>query len=187
LKEYDVKKYYQYLIGIDGGGTGTRARLTDANGFDLSQGSAGPSSLMYGAEQAWKSIFIAIRQAFFNANLAIPPLNQIVVGCGLAGVNNKPWAADFAAKNPGFAGLVLDTDAGTTLLGAHQGEPGVVIALGTGSVGEVMMADGSRREVGGWGSLPAMKRVAHGWVCAPSIMCSMCWMAAVRPMICPLP
>ncbi|MDO8654496.1 MAG: ATPase, partial [Undibacterium sp.] len=108
-------------------------------------------------------ILAAIKLAFLDAGLNAPAYSDMAIGCGLAGVNNKQWAADFTAKNPGFAGLVLETDAGTTLLGAHQGEPGVVIALGTGSVGEVMMADGSRREVGGWG-FPSSDEASGAWL-----------------------
>lgn len=158
-----MKKQYQYLIGVDGGGTGTRVLLADAGGRALGRGSAGPSGLMHGAEAAWQSILVAIDQAFSGAGLAVPNRAEMALGCGLAGINNKQWAADFAAKNPGFAGLVLETDAGTTLLGAHQGEPGVVIALGTGSVGEVLMADGSRREVGGWG-FPSSDEASGAWL-----------------------
>ena len=33
-----------YLIGIDGGGSGTRARLTDGAGRVLGHGGAGPSA-----------------------------------------------------------------------------------------------------------------------------------------------
>jgi glucosamine kinase len=158
-----VKKQYQYLIGVDGGGTGTRVILADANGNELARGGAGPSGLMHGAEPAWLAILAAIDQAFQSASLATPALSEMAIGCGLAGVNNKQWAADFVAKDPGFANLVLETDAGTTLLGAHQGKPGVIIALGTGSVGEVMMADGSRREVGGWG-FPSSDEASGAWL-----------------------
>ena len=163
MQETELNKQYQYLIGVDGGGTGTRVLLADANGVELGRGSAGPSGLMHGAGPAWLSILSAIKLAFLEAGLAVPVYGEIALGCGLAGVNNKQWAADFAAKNPGFADVVLDTDAGTTLLGAHQGEPGVVIALGTGSVGEVMMADGSRREVGGWG-FPSSDEASGAWL-----------------------
>ncbi|NRD85323.1 ATPase, partial [Burkholderia pseudomallei] len=45
-----------FLIGIDGGGTGTRAVLADARGRELAQGSAGPSGLALGIEAAWRSI-----------------------------------------------------------------------------------------------------------------------------------
>ena len=158
-----VIKQTQYLIGVDGGGTGTRVILAAADGSVLGHGSAGPSGLMHGAEPAWLAILAAIKLAFSSAGLPTPALNEIALGCGLAGVNNKQWAADFTAKNPGFAELVLETDAGTTLLGAHQGKPGVIIALGTGSVGEVMLADGSRREVGGWG-FPSSDEASGAWL-----------------------
>lgn len=159
----EVKKQIQYLIGVDGGGTGTRVILATIAGTVLGRGSAGPSGLMHGAEPAWLAILLAIDHAFNAAGLSTPALTEIAIGCGLAGVNNKQWAADFTAKNPGFAALILETDAGTTLLGAHQGEPGVIIALGTGSVGEVMLADGSRREVGGWG-FPSSDEASGAWL-----------------------
>ncbi|KAK0359944.1 hypothetical protein LTR94_029266, partial [Friedmanniomyces endolithicus] len=71
------------------------------------------------------------------------------IGLGLAGVHNKEWAAAFRAANPGYAALTLDTDAFSTLMGAHGGRPGAIVAIGTGSVGEALRADGARVEVGG--------------------------------------
>lgn len=159
----EVKKQVQYLIGVDGGGTGTRVVLAGVDGAVLGRGSAGPSGLMHGADPAWLAILAAINQAFQSAGLPAPTLSEIAIGCGLAGVNNKQWALDFTEKNPGFAAVVLETDAGTTLLGAHQGKAGVIIALGTGSVGEVMLADGSRREVGGWG-FPSSDEASGAWL-----------------------
>lgn len=153
----------QYFIGVDGGGTGTRIVLTDSNGIELARGSAGPSGLMHGATAAWQAILAAIEQAFTTSGIVAPDFQQMAIGCGLAGVNNKLWAAEFVAANPGFGLLIAETDAGTTLLGAHQGKPGAIIALGTGSVGEVMMADGSRREVGGWG-FPSSDEASGAWM-----------------------
>ena len=158
-----VKKQTKYLIGVDGGGTGTRVILASVDGSILGRGNAGPSGLLHGAEPAWLAILAAIKLAFSSAGLLTPDVSEIAIGCGLAGVNNKQWAKDFTAKDPGFAQLVLETDAGTTLLGAHQGKPGVIIALGTGSVGEVMLADGSRREVGGWG-FPSSDEASGAWL-----------------------
>ncbi|WP_329604236.1 BadF/BadG/BcrA/BcrD ATPase family protein [Undibacterium nitidum] len=158
-----IPVYYQYFIGVDGGGTGTRVLVVNAEGQEIARGNAGPSGLMHGAEAAWKAILSAITQAFQQANLALPPLSVMAVGCGLAGVNNRQWASEFIAANPGVAGLAVETDAGTTLLGAHQGQPGAIIALGTGSVGEVMQADGSRREVGGWG-FPSSDEASGAWM-----------------------
>lgn len=153
----------RYYVGIDGGGSGTRAVLAAANGVVLGGGAGGPSGLMHGAENAWASIMAALQQAFAAAGLALPSLDQIAVGCGLAGANNAPWAAAFRAQAPLFAELSLVSDALTTLYGAFQGAPGVIIALGTGSVGLALCADGSRREVGGWG-FPSGDEASGAWL-----------------------
>ncbi|WP_043302288.1 BadF/BadG/BcrA/BcrD ATPase family protein, partial [Burkholderia humptydooensis] len=59
-----------FLIGIDGGGTGTRAVLADARGRELAQGSAGPSGLALGIEAAWRSIEAASADACARAGVA---------------------------------------------------------------------------------------------------------------------
>ncbi|MEY2653988.1 MAG: hypothetical protein RLZZ524_1016, partial [Pseudomonadota bacterium] len=55
---------FPFLIGVDGGGTGTRARLCDAQGRVLGDGAAGPSALGQGVEQAWRHIGQAVEAAF---------------------------------------------------------------------------------------------------------------------------
>ena len=156
----------EYLIGVDGGGTGTRVRVVRAandDGTVLALGKGGPSGLMHGVEQAWSTVLETLNLAFSSAGLVRPALEKMAIGLGLAGVNNRQWAAEFSAKNPGFREAVVETDAFTTLVGAHQGNPGVIIAIGTGSVGEVLTADGMRREVGGWG-FPASDEAGGAWL-----------------------
>jgi glucosamine kinase len=161
--EYHVKNVCEYLIGIDGGGTGTRALLQTADGRIIGSGQAGPSALGQGIAQAWTAIMEASVAAFAQAGLSMPALEQIGIGLGLSGVHNKLWAAEFSAQNPGFGEISLCTDAYTTLLGAHQGKPGVIIAIGTGSVGEALLADGSSIEVGGWG-FPSSDEASGAWL-----------------------
>lgn len=153
----------EYLIGVDGGGSGTRVRLARPDGKLLAEGSAGPSGLLHGIQNAWKSVEEAIAVAFTAAALAVPERSAMAVGLGLAGVHNPQWAANFIAANPGYAAVALETDAYTTVLGAHAGQPGAIIALGTGSVGEILCTDGSRREVGGWG-FPAGDEAGGAWI-----------------------
>lgn len=153
----------EYLIGVDGGGTGTRVRLANRNGTELAQGQGGPSALAHGIDAAWAAVQSAAAMAFDAAKQKGAPLSTIAIGLGLAGVHNKQWAAQFVAANPGYAALVLENDAFTTLMGAHQGRPGAIVALGTGSVGESLLADGTRREVGGWG-FPAGDEASGGWI-----------------------
>jgi glucosamine kinase len=161
-KKYMTNKI-THLIGVDGGGTGTRVAIADLNGTELTRGNAGPSGLINGADNAWTSIINAINDAFSRINQPTPALSQMAIGLGLAGVHNKQWAASFAEKNPGFAQMQLESDAYTTLLGAHQGAPGGIVAIGTGSVGEALLADGTRREVGGWG-FPCGDEASGAWL-----------------------
>lgn len=152
-----------YLIGVDGGGSGTRVRLARADGTELSQGRAGPSGLALGIAAAWAAVDAAVNAAFAAASLSAAPHASIAIGLGLAGVHHKGWAADFIAADPGYGAIVLDTDASTTLLGAHGGGAGVIVAIGTGSVAQALLADGSVREAGGWG-FPAGDEASGGWM-----------------------
>ena len=43
----------RFHLGVDGGGTGTRLRLAEANGAEIGFGEAGPSALGQGIAQAW--------------------------------------------------------------------------------------------------------------------------------------
>jgi len=152
-----------YLIGVDGGGTGTRVRLARADGTELAQASSGPSGLRNGTATAWNAVNTAVAQAFAAIGIGAIPMQSCAIGLGLAGVHNKEWAAAFSAANPGYAAFVLDTDGFSTLMGAHQGRPGAIVAIGTGSVGEALRADGQRVEVGGWG-FPAGDEASGAWM-----------------------
>jgi glucosamine kinase len=152
-----------YLIGVDGGGTGTRVRLARTGGEELAQAQGGPSGLSLGIDKAWLNIGEAVAKAFAQIGISPPPIGDTAIGLGLAGVHNKLWAAAFEAANPGFAVIRLETDGYTTLLGAHEGRPGTIVAIGTGSVGQALLNDGRQREVGGWG-FPAGDEASGGWI-----------------------
>jgi glucosamine kinase len=152
-----------FLIGIDGGGTATRALLARRNGPVIGQGYAGPSALGQGITQAWTNVETAIRQAFDSAGLAVPDWQRCAVGAGLSGVSNRPLRDEFVARNIGFARLEAETDSFTMLLGAHGGRPGAIVVAGTGSMGEVLNPDGSRFTVGGFG-FPVSDEGSGAWL-----------------------
>lgn len=153
----------EFFIGVDGGGSGTRVRLARADGTEIAEGASGPSGLMHGIAKAWAAVASAAADAFRNAGLDLPANHKIAIGLGLAGVHNKQWAAEFVAANPGYAQVALESDGHTTVLGAHRGQPGAIIALGTGSVGEIKLPDGRHVEVGGWG-FPAGDEASGAWM-----------------------
>jgi glucosamine kinase len=151
-----------FLIGIDGGGTGTRVVLGDAEGRELAQAASGPSGLGLGIERAWQAIQAGCKEAFSRADIA-PDWSRCVLGCGLAGVNNRDWLAAFRAQAPNLAGLAVESDAYTTLLGAHGGAHGVIVALGTGSVAAVLDGADEWRLASGFG-FPSGDEASGAWL-----------------------
>lgn len=151
-----------FLIGIDGGGSGTRVVLGDAQGRELAQAASGPSGLGLGVERAWQAIGAGCIDAFAHAGVPLD-WTRCVLGCGLAGVNNRDWLAAFRAQAPTVAGLAVESDVYTTLLGAHGGRHGVVVALGTGSQAAALDGNGEYRIAGGFG-YPSGDEASGAWL-----------------------
>jgi glucosamine kinase len=141
----------EFLLGVDGGGTGTRVIVARPDGCLLARGEAGPSALGQGITAAWMQVQKAIAAGFAQAGLARPDWKHCAMSAGLSGVHNTQQRAAFLATLPPLAKVILETDGFTTLVGAHTGKPGLIVAAGTGSVGEALQADGSHVVVGGWG------------------------------------
>jgi glucosamine kinase len=140
-----------YFVGVDGGGSGTRALVHRRDGARVGMGRAGPSALQQGIPQAWDNVLAALRQAFQEAGIAVPAWSRCSLVAGLSGVSHEPWREEFLAADPGFGRLDAETDGFALLVGAHGGKPGAILIAGTGSIAEALHADGSRATVGGWG------------------------------------
>ena len=140
-----------YLIGVDGGGSGTRVLVQRSSGALVGSGEAGPSALGQGVVKAWRNIELAVRAAFDQGSVALPGWAHCALAAGLSGVTRRPLREAFQNADPGLARLELESDAFAMLLGAHGGQPGVILIAGTGSIAEALRADGSRATVGGWG------------------------------------
>jgi glucosamine kinase len=153
----------EFVLGIDGGGSGTRAWVARAEGPLLGRGDAGPSALGQGIAQAWRNVELAMRHAFDDADVPWPGWDKCAAVCALSGVSNPPWREAFLAGDRGFARLDAETDSFAMLYGAHGGKPGAIVAAGTGSIGEVLRPDGTRTTVGGWG-FPAGDEGSGAWL-----------------------
>lgn len=159
MMQYKIK----YLIGVDGGGSGTRVVITDTNSNFIAEAQGEPSALSLGIEKAWQSILNTIIAAFDSAKIESPMLVECAIGLGLSGVNNTQWKKEFLFRNPGFKIIEVDTDGYTTLLGAHGGKPGTIVALGTGSIGMILKDNGERQYVSGWG-YPSGDEASGSWL-----------------------
>src|SRR5438132_14213576 len=165
----------EFLVGVDGGGTATRALVARRDGPVLGHGQAGPSALGQGIASAWTQIEIAIGNAFTAAGLPVPVWERCALGAGLSGVSNRPWRDEFVARNTGFATLIAETDSFAMLVGAHGGKPGAIVAAGTGSIGEVLRPDGTRFCVGGWG-FPVGDEGSGDWLGLRAVRLAQCAM-----------
>lgn len=160
-----MESKFKYFIGVDGGGSGTRVIIAGPDMLPLPQAQAegAPSALGQGIEKAWRSILDTIAQAFANGKIPAPMLSECAIGLGLSGANNIIWKNEFYFRNPGFKKIIIDTDGFTTLLGAHLGSAGVIVAVGTGSVGMVLKHNNERENVSGWG-FPSGDEASGAWL-----------------------
>jgi len=139
------------FIGIDGGATGTRLRLAAADGTVLGEGKAGPSSLTLPLADSLAAVTIALDGALKVAGLGRDILGQAIAVFGLAGARNPERRTAFLARLPAMRDVAVVGDGYAALIGAHAGRPGLVIAIGTGTVAHVLRPDGSSDQIGGWG------------------------------------
>jgi len=139
-----------YLIGIDGGGTSCRARITDSLGNTLGEAKSGSANVFQNTQTAWDSTYHAITQAFEQASLSTSNIQSSVVVAGLAGSEVSRCANEYLRLAQGFAHFELLNDAQIACLGAHNGEDGAVFIIGTGAIGISLHKEQWKR-VGGWG------------------------------------
>ncbi|HEX4946567.1 MAG TPA: BadF/BadG/BcrA/BcrD ATPase family protein [Blastocatellia bacterium] len=151
----------QYWLGVDGGGTNTRALIfsaplepdLDLVHYLVGEGHAAAANFhRVGVESATQAVTTAIILACRQAN--ITP-HQITAGCiGLAGVshpdNHRKMYEAIEDALP-MLNFTLETDARIALAGATAGKPGIVIIAGTGSIAYGINKDGDVARAGGWG------------------------------------
>ena len=137
-------------LGIDGGGTKCKARLEDAQGNLLAEAIAGPANAARNLTGSVKAVLEASEKAIAKANIKGLTLNQIHAGIGLAGINIPQVKQAFLKKSLPFASWHITTDLHIACLGAHLGQDGAIVIVGTGSSGVAIHND-QQFEMGGHG------------------------------------
>lgn len=140
----------RYFLGVDGGGTGCRARLEDEDGNVLGQGLSGPATTRLGIAEAWASIARAFGAAIEEAGFGKRQIARTHAGIGLAGIGRKGALEALNAVPHPFASVDFVSDGVGACLGAHSGQDGAIVVAGTGSIG-LGFADGRDLRAGGYG------------------------------------
>ncbi|MEM9287247.1 MAG: BadF/BadG/BcrA/BcrD ATPase family protein [Pseudomonadota bacterium] len=139
-----------YLLGIDAGGTKSRARVVDAAGNVLGEARGGPGNARVGLQALMGSLMHVASKAFANAGLEEQAFDETFAGIGIAGISRPGMQQSISAQGFPFARVSIDTDAAIANLGAHGGRDGAVLILGTGSVGYIRTGN-VIQTIGGYG------------------------------------
>ncbi len=138
-----------FVIGCDGGGTGCRLVIADAQGRVLAQGTGGPANVTSDFGLAIASLQDALGMACGQLDLSQADVLRGVAHFGLAGVQSPQDAARVAAEFP-FAQINVTEDRVIALAGALGAADGVLLGLGTGTI-IAAQRKGAVSRIGGWG------------------------------------
>jgi N-acetylglucosamine kinase-like BadF-type ATPase len=139
-----------HVLGVDGGGSGTRCVIADLSGVVLARGNGGPSNpLTAGAGPATEGIQEAVREA---SNVCGLEAFQVSV-MGIAGTERQSSikALEERLTEFDYGRLRIVSDAVVALAGATGCQPGVVVISGTGSIAFGLNEEGETARAGGWG------------------------------------
>ena len=145
-----------YYLGIDGGGTHTRAFLVDADATHGGWGLAGLSNPNHAcADEVRAHLDAAIAGACQQVGAARADCVSVFIG--LAGVTTeagRELCRDLARQcGLGHARVGADHDIRIALAGGLGGQPGIALIVGTGSSCYGRDAEGRTWQTGGWEAL----------------------------------
>jgi N-acetylglucosamine kinase-like BadF-type ATPase len=141
-----------YVIGVDGGGTRTRAAIVDERGLELGRAEAAGAVVSAGApEPAATAVAHAVHGA---AEWACVDLPGALLWAGLSGAGHEParLAVTTLLERAGLAKrVVVGTDVRAAFHAAFPEGPGILLIAGTGSIAWARTPEGAIGRAGGWG------------------------------------
>ncbi|WP_242153975.1 BadF/BadG/BcrA/BcrD ATPase family protein [Sphingomonas sp. BAUL-RG-20F-R05-02] len=139
-----------YYLGIDAGGSNCRARLIDEGGTVIGEGRSGPANARAGIEALYETLEETAGQALAHAAVTAEQRAAIHAGMGIAGISRPGVLDALTDLDFGFASVTYATDAQIANLGAHAGQDGAILIIGTGSAAQLRV-QGRDFTIGGYG------------------------------------
>lgn len=144
----------KWFIGIDGGGSKTRAAICNETG-QVRAIVVGESSNPL--SRSWGDVEATLRQLIEAVRIKAGAKEEEVAGLfiGLGGAD-RPQIKEriqHAFVEEWGERLLIDNDVIAALYAGTWGQPGVVLLAGTGSIACAFSKEGARHRVGGWGYL----------------------------------
>ncbi len=148
-----------YFLGIDGGGSKTRAVVVSDDYEVVGRGEAGAANhFSVGVPVAVRNCALAAQNALVNARELDGSFKESNVrswGIGLAGVRREVDAAMMREALEAVCGVpfALETDVVAAHAGAFEGATGIVVSGGTGAITFGADEFGARVYADGWGPI----------------------------------
>lgn len=138
----------EFFLGIDGGGTKTKAVLLNSCKKEIGKFIGGPMNFQLLRGEGVKNRVLEVIE---NLNI---DLEKTAIGIGVAGAGRDQEIKEIenALSRAGVKNFTLSNDAHIALLGAHNGGDGAFLISGTGSIG-YLLNDGILARVGGFGHI----------------------------------
>jgi len=164
------------FIGVDGGASSCRVRVEDAKNNLLGCAKGGPTTIKFSTEKAWETILNTINLALVGTNLQLSDVHcNFYLGCGLTGCELPAPCEKFLREAPTyFKKVILKSDAYAACLGAHAGQDGAIIIVGTGIV-SVQIQNGNMTQIGGWG-FPHSDEGSGAWLGMEAVRLTLQWL-----------
>lgn len=143
-----------WVVGVDGGGTSSRAIILDLSGEEMGRGE-GPPALLDPADPsaAAGAIEATVRGAAEDAGAALP-LGTLWAGLAGAGRAGEREEMEVALRSRTLARWVkVGKDVEGAYRDAFGSGPGLLLVVGTGSMVWGRDAEGREIRVGGWGGI----------------------------------
>jgi N-acetylglucosamine kinase-like BadF-type ATPase len=149
----------RFVLGIDGGGTGTRAAIMTDEGRVCGLGSSGPSNYSdVGVDNTRDNLREAVTEARRACDLPAEPFAAVFLGLGGVASHTDREIIRGLAQDLELAPrdrVGVDHDIRIALAGGLSGRPGIVLIAGTGSSCYGRNSAGESWRSGGWGPLVA--------------------------------
>ena len=144
-----------YIIGIDGGGTGTVGILTTGTGQCLAQVQSGPSNYHVVGEAETQAVLESvIGQLCEQAGISLTDSIRFCLGmAGLGRAADREVVGRICDELGVSENRILTHDAHIALVGGTEKQHGVIVISGTGAIVYGINANGKAARASGWGYL----------------------------------
>lgn len=143
-----------YFLGIDGGGTKTTFTLVDVDLNIISSITKGTCHYnQIGFENLTKLLISGLEEVCKNAKIKLEDIKHTFVGlAGYGNIKDIRKSLEIAVKEAYYnIDYTLGNDVEIALAGSLNGEEGINVIAGTGSIAQALDKDENLHRCGGWG------------------------------------